>query len=655
MAKQTRTGNNHKKAGDDIPAAVQAQVSSPASLLRYMPFILAAIAFLAFANTLGHGFVLDDTAVIANNKFVQQGLAGIPRIFTTFYWQGYWDLNAGLYRPLSLVMFAIEWQLSANNPFIHHLVQVALYAFTIFQLYKLCDSLLKSYNMWLPAIVTLLFALHPIHTEVVANIKSRDEILCFLFFILASREMIARQRATVAAIVYYALCLLSKEAGLLYLPVFLLLLMLFGNMKARRAAASLLPMYILSAVWLGWHYYVIHSLSPARVPYTYADNSLLACPDILSRLSTGLGILGTYMAKSVWPYTMSYDYSFGQVPCDGEFSFAALLTLAACGGLLFVAYRQFGKSPVLSFGISFFFCTIILASNVIYLIGSTMGDRLLFAPVFGTALCLGWLAYKYMGQLSSTKFMNPASLMMLGVAALYASRTIARNNDWASNATLFKADIEHAPGSARVLYNHSTALLEQYATDNTDKAALAEATDLLQRSVAIDSGYRDAFVNLGAAFYKAGKYPEAIAATQRALKLSGGDSAIRTTIGDCYYMLNRIDEAIEIYQWALAKGIRQTKTYTFLGTAYFKKGMYNEAIATFREGISQDSNSSELWGNLGNALGVSGRYDEALSAFSKSLQIKPGQKNILYAMAISYANKGDSANAKAYLKQSQTP
>ena len=103
------------------PAAAATSSNGPG---KYVVYILAAIAFLTYVNTLGHGFVLDDIAVIGENKLVHEGLAGIPRILTTFYWQGYWDVNAGLYRPLSLVMFAIEWQISPGNPFIHHLVQV---------------------------------------------------------------------------------------------------------------------------------------------------------------------------------------------------------------------------------------------------------------------------------------------------------------------------------------------------------------------------------------------------------------------------------------------------------------------------------------------------------------------------------------------------
>lgn len=654
MAKKQRAANNiNNKTGE--PAPVVTQERSPVSLFKYVPYVLAILSFIVYASTLGHGFALDDVAVISNNKFVQQGVAGIPKILTTFYWQGYWDLNAGLYRPLSLIMFAIEWQISPGSPFIHHLVQVLLYAFTITQLYRLLSYLLAKYNPWLPAVATLLFALHPIHTEVVANIKSRDEILCFLFFILTANELLKNQRVTAAAIVFYVLCLLSKEAGLLYLPVFMILLVQVSNVKPAKAATSLAPLAIAAVGWLGWHYFVTHNLSTARVPYTYADNSLLACPGFASRLSTGLVILGRYLVKSVWPYNMSYDYSFNQIPCEDGLSLAAIATVAVCCGLLYAAWKQFRNTVPLSFGILFFFCTIFLASNVVFLIGSTMGDRLLFAPSLGSAICLGWLAYRYMGQLPIHTMINRASLTLLAIALAYGLRTVGRNADWQSNATLFAADMANAPGSARVLYNRSTTLLEEYNTDKANKPALAEATDLLQRSVAIDSGYRDAFVNLGAAYYKAGNYPQAIAATQRALELSGTDSSARTTIGDCYFMMNRTDEAIAIYRWSLAKGIKQTKTYTFLGSAYFKKGLYNDAIATFREGISFDSSSSELWGNYGNALGVTGRYDEALNAFSQSLRIKPGQKNILNAMAITYANKGDSANAKAYLEKSRMP
>src|SRR6185312_10602644 len=98
-----------------------------ANPMRNYYILIAALSFLLYANTLQHGFVLDDIAVIQNNSFVQQGISGIPKILTTFYWQGYWNSNAGLYRPTSLIAFAIEHQLS-NKPFIHHFFNVVYYS-----------------------------------------------------------------------------------------------------------------------------------------------------------------------------------------------------------------------------------------------------------------------------------------------------------------------------------------------------------------------------------------------------------------------------------------------------------------------------------------------------------------------------------------------
>ena len=83
-------------------------VSGHSFLKQYI--LIGVLSILVYANTLHHGFVLDDTAVIENNKFVKAGVKGIPDILSTFYWQGYWDSNAGLYRPLSLISFAIEYQ-----------------------------------------------------------------------------------------------------------------------------------------------------------------------------------------------------------------------------------------------------------------------------------------------------------------------------------------------------------------------------------------------------------------------------------------------------------------------------------------------------------------------------------------------------------------
>lgn len=632
-----------------VPAAKATEPSG-----KYVSYVLAGIACLIYANTLGHGYVLDDIAVIGENKFVHDGLAGIPKLLTTFYWQGFWDQNSGLYRPLSMVMFALEWQIMPGNPLIHHLVQVLLYGLVTMQLYKFLTLVFSKYSMWLPMAATLLFALHPIHTEVVANIKSRDEILCFLFFLLTANELVQKQRITIVAIAYYALCLLSKEAGILYMPVFVLLQVQMGEKKLVPAIRTLVPLTVTVVVWMGWHYIVVHNLSPTHIPYSRADNSLIACTDAASRLATGFVVLGMYMMKSIWPYAMSYDYSFNQIPCEDGFSMKALLVLAVCISLLYAAWKYFSTNRPVSFGILFFFCTILFASNIVYLIGSTMGDRLLFAPVLGAMICVSWAAYRLTGQLASTKMLNAGAYIILGVALVFSGKTLARNGDWNSNATLFAADMNTAPGSARVQYNYGTSLLDQYtASNNKNSEALAGAVQQFRQAVAIDTAYRDAWINLGATEYKSGNYAGAIAATQKALQLNPRDSSVLLTIGDCYFMTKQYDQAIDIYRKSLQRGEHKTRTYSFLGTALFTQQRYDEAVKVFSEGVARDTTDAELWGNYGNALAVTNHQDHALKAYGKSLQIKPNQKNILYFVSITYRSKGDIAKADEYLKLSQ--
>ncbi|MBA3286262.1 MAG: hypothetical protein H0U27_14555, partial [Nitrosopumilus sp.] len=150
-----------------------------------MGFVLAIIAFLLYVNTLGHGYVLDDVSVITANFHVQKGFEGISDIIKSSYRAGYWFGQDELYRPLSLVMFAIQWELSPENPALGHWMNVILYAVTSFLLFIMLRMVMRKINPFILFLISLLYVAHPIHTEVVANIKSLDEIMSFLFVIIS--------------------------------------------------------------------------------------------------------------------------------------------------------------------------------------------------------------------------------------------------------------------------------------------------------------------------------------------------------------------------------------------------------------------------------------------------------------------------------------
>ena len=139
---------------------------------------LTILIFGIYGNTIPNRFALDDDMVTQNNPVVKKGIKGIPEIlktrYATFPKQNY------EYRPVVKITYAIEHSLFKGNPHVSHFINILLYLALCFLIYIILRKLLKSYHPWIPIMATLLFAVHPVHTEVVASLKNRDEILSML-------------------------------------------------------------------------------------------------------------------------------------------------------------------------------------------------------------------------------------------------------------------------------------------------------------------------------------------------------------------------------------------------------------------------------------------------------------------------------------------
>ena len=160
----------------------------------FLPKLLFLFGFLIYANTITHDYALDDAIVITDNQYTQDGIAGLKGIFIydTFYGffkeEGKSKLVAGgRYRPLSLATFAVEISIFGASPFVSHIVNALLFALCGYLVFYVLNEILQQIPNG--AIISLftafIFAAHPIHTEVVANIKGRDEILAFLGSLMA--------------------------------------------------------------------------------------------------------------------------------------------------------------------------------------------------------------------------------------------------------------------------------------------------------------------------------------------------------------------------------------------------------------------------------------------------------------------------------------
>jgi protein O-mannosyl-transferase len=637
---------NKKKTNSKVTSEVKEIPKS----YSWMLWAVGIVSFALYANTLAHGFVLDDVAVIQENKFVKNGILGIKDIFTTFYWQGYWNSNSGLYRPMSLVFFAIEWQLMPNSPFIHHFSNVLFYVLNNVLLFIVLRHFFKNYSYWISFVIVILFAVHPIHTEVVANIKSRDEILCLFFFLLTVYGLFCRKEKywKILSVVFFLFSLLSKEAGILFLPI--LAILFWSQFKnTKQVVQSILPHVVVTISWLVGHQLVINSSPSPKIQYTYLDNSLVACTDPLTQIATGFTILGRYICNSFFPMNMSYDYSFNQIPCVGFFSLPFLGSVLAFLLLLGIAWYYRKKCTEISFGIIFFFVTIALATNILLLIGTTIGDRLLYTPVLGICIALVFIVFHSFKKLQND---TKSGKLILGFGLLFLTffiHTFQRNKDWKSNHTLFTSDIHHAPNSARVNFNYATAFFTQLPDDVSDQQSqLPLIIEYYTRALRIDPNDKSTLVNLGVCYYRIKEYDKAYTSTSKAMEIDPNDTSLYGNLGDIYFMKSDYEKAIVAYKKCISNGSDAFDTYNFYGTALFNLKRYNDAITVFDEGLKKEPNHSQMWLNYGNALAISSRFKEAITAFEKAYALNPNQKQALNCLFMAYNAIGDTYKANYY-------
>src|ERR1017187_1111229 len=291
--------------------------------------------FILYGFSIDFGYVLDDNLVNANNKYVMKGIHGIADILTHGLLSGSLGINDS-YRPLLMVHLSIEKELFDLNPSINHFFNVFYYSISSILLFLLLCRLFKKTNILFPFLITTLFMAHPIHTEVVSNIKSRDEILCFLFLIvsiylllnyLSSKKIIT----ILISIICYFLALLSKENAITFLAIIPLILHYFTDEKIKRILLLSLPYLGMAILFLIIREIIIHG-NVASIDPLY--NSLAGIDSTSMRIATCIMILGRYIVLLFYPHSLTWSYSYNEIPAIGWTNVYVICSIIICLMLL---------------------------------------------------------------------------------------------------------------------------------------------------------------------------------------------------------------------------------------------------------------------------------------------------------------------------------
>ena len=196
----------------------------PKNFIRNFSYWILALtlAFLLYGNTIRNGYSLDDTYVVQNNPKVQKGFAGIPEIFTSRYVDE--EGNSFGYRPVAMATFAIEYGLWGEDPQVSHLINVLIYAMVLLMLFLILRKIFKTTHVLFLVCIVLLFAAHPIHTEVVASLKNRETLMSFLFSLCSLALFLKwldsrRIWPVIAGVLTFMLAFLSKQDAVTFAAV----------------------------------------------------------------------------------------------------------------------------------------------------------------------------------------------------------------------------------------------------------------------------------------------------------------------------------------------------------------------------------------------------------------------------------------------------
>ena len=513
---------------------------------RIVAGMLFALAFLIYANSLSNGFVLDDMVVITKNQFTTQGIAGIGNIFTTHAFEGfygddlYWiQVYGARYRPLSMAIFAVIYQFFGDNPTVFHVWNVATYAlccsFLFIVLLRIFKHLLKKTDaVILVGMAVLLFTVHPVHTEVVANIKSNDEILSLLLS-LASLYLAVRYcetgnkfQAAMSGIMLFIACF-AKENAITFLAIIPLTFFLL-----KKEWRSFLPLLMsLGAAFLAYMAvrWAVIGLSLGELPMDLINNPFVKVENgqwisvsTQERLAMTFYSLGKYLQLLVFPHPLTTDYYpryVGLMTFSNPGALASFMAYLSLGVFLVIRILRKKINPVV-YGLFFFVATLSIVSNLVFPIGTNLAERFLFMPSVGFCIAAAGLMAPAFNE--KRKLTGRIVLAVFGIVlTLFAAKTVMRNPDFESNRTLHFKDIEVSGNSAKI-QNTVGALIAGDALksqDPAEKARLSErAMEHLNKALAIHPSYLEAYFMRGNVYFMQGKYETAVDDYRRCLTLN---------------------------------------------------------------------------------------------------------------------------------------
>ena len=668
--------------------------------------IISVLALLCYANTLTLHYALDDRMVILESKYtIQGGWESVKAIFSEDTFTGYFGAEhsivaGGRYRPMSQLTYMIEFQLFGKDikerigdlddyynlhnaeheyyfydtslPFVNHLMNLLYYILLCLLIYEVLARIFPQYEgkKWfqsLPFLAVLLFAVHPIHTEVVANVKGRDEIFAMLGSFAAlwcSLKYIDTRKWywLVVSFLAFTFGIFSKENTITFLAVVPLALYFLNNDKKRTADyfITLIPLVIGTVFFLWARYKALGSMMQPDLTSNILNNPYVHSTRA-QQIATVLITWGIYLKLLFFPHPLTHDYYPHQIAIT-DFS-NPLVWLLLVGSIALVAYGiwKLKKKTVPSFGILYFIITFSIVSNLLFNVGTFMNERFVFMSSIGFTLIVGWWLY-----LLATSPIPTLQKSAIGITAvvslLFGIKTFTRNFTWKDDFTLFLTDVKTSDNSIKCNISAGGSCLQIWKKSHKERDK-RDAYRYLDKALKLDDHALNAYLLLSELAFLDENYELAYQAAYNATLIDPENPQGQNLLSQAINMQKaheldpvnklldegKVDEAWQEVNKILEKDpnniVAKNVKGNVLGRGY---GRLDDAIKVFEEIVAEQPDFSSAWENMGIAYAIKRDFTNAERCLLHAHELTPDNDNIKLNLYYMYKDKGDEAEAEKY-------
>lgn len=587
---------------------------------QFFRWFLFVLTFILYSNTLTHDFAWDDKIVINENPYVKSGISGIPQTFVKH--NSDYRADKYGYRPITLTSFCLEYSLIGEKPFFYHLTNVLLYSILGVLIFNFLLVIVPNQSLFHALAITLLFIVHPSHTEVVANIKSRDEILCLIFGVIAFKMF---HRFLIDGTVKYGfwtiICLwlsvLSKESGAMLIPVFIV----FSGIKSggydwRLTTKSLRVVFFMGVIvvctlWIG-------TLGKDEMPTSAGagifhesgilGNSFFYESRLLYKLLNSFVLLWHYLVNFLLPYRQLYYYGFNQIPAASISSPIVWLSIILNCLIFLMAIKSLKNGTLVGLGIVFFYITLAVYLHLLKPLADTLADRFLFMPSLGGSIALGTLFHNWMSKNGYPFELNAKSLSSNKTRLIFIFfcliffagivKSFTRNKVWKNDLLLSEGDMPYLDNCARA-HAYYAQNLQAKLNAGFNSEIEKNMIEHYQRAIALHRESYYAWISLGSYLTNHDRIEEGMRLLDSAIAIFPNQADPHYYMGEALLKINRLKEAIAHLKISMKLANKVLMTYSSLALAYSGNKQFEEALEINNSALNQFGASFETLNVLG--------------------------------------------------------